>query len=388
MKIKSVVATWIHVPIPEADQHISDFGVVAAFDTTLVRIETESGLVGYGEGRASVFSSGNNAPLVSLINEDLGPALVGENASNPARLWEYMYNGTRAHFALARARPFPALGRRGLTIAAISAIDMALWDILGRSLDVPVWQLLGGLTHVKLPAYASGGWAPAEKIGEQLQSYIDRGSFKSVKMRVGTGDGEVAASVRRVHAARDHLGSDIDIMVDAHGTYSVPEAKRFAREVADCRLAWFEEPVNADNKRGCAEVRATTDIPISAGESEFTRFAFRDLALLNAVDIFQPDPAICGGITECIRIAALADAHQIRLAPHLWGGPLHFSAGLQICAVSPAATVIEYSLGANPLLHNMAEENFTVENGEMAIPNRPGLGVTIDQGFVDKYARG
>jgi L-alanine-DL-glutamate epimerase-like enolase superfamily enzyme len=238
-----------------------------------------------------------------------------------------------------------------------------------------------------LPAYASGGWAPVEKIGEQLQSYIDRGSFKSVKMRVGTGDGEVAASVRRVHAARDYLGSDIDIMVDAHGTYSVPEAKRFAREVADCRLAWFEEPVNADNKLGCAEVRATTDIPISAGESDFTRFAFRDLALLNAVDIFQPDPAICGGITECIRIAALADAHQIRLAPHLWGGPLHFSTGLQICAVSPAATVIEYSLGANPLLHNMAEENFTVENGEMAIPNRPGLGVTIDQGFVDKYAR-
>ena len=148
MKIKSVTATWIHVPIPEAEQHISDFGVVAAFDTTLVRIETESGLVGYGEGRASVFSSGNNAPLVSLINDDLGPALVGENAGDPARLWEYMYNGTRAHFALARARPFPALGRRGLTIAAISAIDMALWDILGRSLNVPVWQLLGGLTHV------------------------------------------------------------------------------------------------------------------------------------------------------------------------------------------------------------------------------------------------
>ena len=163
MKIKSVIATWIHVPIPEAEQHTSDFGAVAAFDTTLVRIETKSGLVGYGEGRASVFSTGNNAPLVSLINDDLGPALVGENASDPARLWEQMYNGTRAHFALSRARPFPALGRRGLTIAAISAIDMALWDILGRSLDVPVWQLLGGLTHAKLPAYASGGWAPAEK---------------------------------------------------------------------------------------------------------------------------------------------------------------------------------------------------------------------------------
>ena len=278
-------------------------------------------------------------------------------------------------------------GRCGLTIAAISAIDMALWDILGRSLNAPVWQLLDGLTAAKLPAYASGGWAPAENIGEQLQSYIKRGGFKAVKMRVGSGDGEVADSVSRVYAAREFLGPEIDIMADAHGTYSVPEAKRFAREVADCRLAWFEEPVNADNKRGCAEVRASTDIPISAGESEFTCFAFRDLALLDAVDIFQPDPAIRGGITECMRIAALADAHQIRLAPHLWGGPLHFSARLQICAVSPAATNIEYSLGANPLLHEMAEEAFTVENGEMAIPNRPGLGVAIDQGFVLNFAR-
>ena len=129
MKIKSVHATWDHVPIPEAEQHTSDFGVVAAFDTTLVRIETESGLDGHGEGRASVFSSGNNTPLVSLINDDNGPALVGEDTGDPARLWELTYNGTRAHFALARGRPFPALGRRGLTIAAISAIDMALWDI-------------------------------------------------------------------------------------------------------------------------------------------------------------------------------------------------------------------------------------------------------------------
>jgi L-alanine-DL-glutamate epimerase-like enolase superfamily enzyme len=387
MKIKSVEARWIHVPIPEAQQHVSDFGVIDAFDVTLVRIETESGVVGHGEGRASVFSSGNNAPLVALINEDFGPMLVGENAGDPVRLWELMYNGTRAHYALARGRAFPALGRRGLTIAAISAIDMALWDILGRSLGVPVWQLLGGRTHATLPAYASGGWAPADKIGEQLQSYIERGGFKAVKMRVGTGDGEVADSVKRVHAAREFLGPDIDIMADAHGTYSVAEAKRFAREVADCRLAWFEEPVIADNKEGCAEVRASTDIPISAGESEFTRFAFRDLAALKAVDIFQPDPAICGGITECMRIAALAEAHQIMLAPHLWGGPLHFSAGLQLCAVSPAATIVEYSLGANPLLHEMGQEKFAPENGIMTIPDRPGLGVTIDEEFVEKYTR-
>jgi len=386
MKIKKIEATWLHVPIPVAQQHVSDFGVSDAFDTTLVRIETEDGAVGYGEGRCSVGSMGNNAALATLINVELAPALIGEDARNPVRIWETIFSGKRSAAALTRGRPFPVLGRRGLLLSAIAGIDMALWDLLGRSLGVPVWQLLGGKTHDALPVYASGGWAPADKIGDQLQGYIDRAGFKSVKMRVGTGDGTVANSVRRVHAAREHLGDDVDIMVDAHGTWSVPEAKRFAREVADCRLAWFEEPVNADNKKGYREVRASTDIPISGGESEFTRFDFRDLIEHDAVDIFQPDPAIAGGITECLRIAHLAEAHQISFAPHLWGGPFHFSAGLQICAVSPAAIIIEYSLGANPLLHELVVENFDVVDGMHRISDQPGLGLTIDEGFVEKHA--
>lgn len=386
MKIKKIEATWLHVPIPKAQQHVSDFGVSDAFDTTLVRIETEDGAVGHGEGRCSVGSMGNNAALATMINQELGPRLLGEDARNPVRIWEMLFSGGRANAALTRGRPFPVLGRRGLMLSALAGIDMALWDLLGRSLGVPVWQLLGGKTHDALPAYASGGWAPADKIGDQLQGYIDKAGFKSVKMRVGTGDGTVANSVRRVHAAREHLGDDIAIMVDAHGTWSVPEAKRFAREVADCNLAWFEEPVNADNKKGYRAVRASTDIPISGGESEFTRFDFRDLIDHDAVDIFQPDPAIAGGITECLRIAHLAEAHQISFAPHLWGGPFHFSAGLQICAVSPAAVIIEYSLGANPLLHELVVEDFDVVDGIHHIADRPGLGLTLDEGFAEKYA--
>lgn len=386
MRIKSVSAVWLHVPIPKDKQHRSDFGVVDSFDTTLITIETDDGLVGYGEGRASVASCGNNAGVAAIVNDEFGPQIIGEDARDIRRIWEELYNGRRAHYALARGRSFPILGRRGIHIAAVGAIDMALWDLNGKALGQPVWRLLGGRTHAKLPAYASGGWAPAETIGEQLQSYIDRGGFKAVKMRVGTGDGEVADSVRRVKAARKALGEGVDIMADAHGTYSTAEAKRFAREVTECRLAWFEEPVTADNKLGMAEVRASTDIPISAGESEFTRFDFQELAALRAVDIFQPDPAICGGITETMRIAALAETHQVKLAPHLWGGPLHFAAGLQVAATSPAATILEYSLGANPLLFELPREQFIVSNGEMVIPDRPGLGVTLNQEFIARYA--
>ena len=377
MKIRSVQATWLHVPIPEAQVQVSDFGRIDSFDTTLVRIETDTGLVGHGEAKASVGSGGVYHSLVAAIERELAPVLIGQDPRDVARLWEVMYSGVRAHYALRRGRVFPILGRRGVTISAISGVDMALWDLLGQS--------LGGKVHDRLPAYASGGWAGEEGIGRQLRGYVERGGFRAVKMRVGAMDGDVMTSVRRVRAARAGVGDGVEIMADAHGTFGVAEAKRFCREVADCRLAWFEEPVTADDKRGCAEVRAGTDIPIAAGESEFTRFDFRDLADLRAVDVFQPDLAICGGITEGMRIAALAGAYQLGLAPHLWGGALMFAAGLQVCAASPSAFILEYSLGANPMLHELAEETFPVVDGEVEIPDRPGLGVTVRQAFVDEY---
>jgi L-alanine-DL-glutamate epimerase-like enolase superfamily enzyme len=205
-------------------------------------------------------------------------------------------------------------------------------------------------------------------------------------MRVGVMDGMAAVSAQRVRAAREALGPDVDLMCDAHGTYSVTEAKQFCRMVEDCNLAWFEEPVTADDKRGMAEVRASTSVPIAAGESEFNRFDFRDLAELHAVDIFQPDLAICGGITEAMRIGAIASAFNLRLAPHLWAGAPAFAAGLHVAAASPAGFILEYSLGANPLLHDLVEETFVVKDGFIDIPERPGLGITVDEAFVRRFA--
>ena len=385
MRIRSVRASWLHVPIPSDRQHTTDFGRIESFDSTLVRIETESGPVGFGEAKAAVGSAGTNAALCTCIEDELAPLLVGEDPRDISRLWDVMYNGSRAHFAVARGHAFPVLGRRGLTVAAIGGIDMALWDILGKSLGAPVWRLLGGRRHERMPAYASGGWAPADRIAAELQGFLARGAFKAVKMRVGAGDGTLDHSIRRVRAAREGLADAIDIMCDAHGTWTVAEAKRFCRAVADCDVAWLEEPVCADDKRGQAEVRAATDIPIASGESEFTRFDFRDLIELRAVDILQPDLSIAGGITEAMRIEALASAHQLRFAPHLWGGALTFAAGLHVAAVASSGFILEYSLGANPMLHELALEDFPVVDGMIEIPERPGLGVTIDEAFVERY---
>ncbi|NLD71028.1 MAG: mandelate racemase/muconate lactonizing enzyme family protein [Limnobacter sp.] len=375
----------MHVPIPYEQQHVSDFGRIASFDSVLVTIETECGLVGYGEAKEEVGSEGNSHALVAAIERKFGPSLIGEDPRDIVRLTEQMYSGTRGHYAIDHGHVFPILGRRGVTISALSGIDMALWDLLGKALGAPVWRLLGGRKSPTMPAYASGGWADAESIGEQLLGYVRRGGFKAVKMRVGIIDGDPVNSARRVRAAREALGPDIGLACDAHGTYTVDQAKRFCRLVEDCNLMWFEEPVTADDKRGMAEVRSATAIPIAAGESEFNRFDFRDLAELRAADIFQPDLAICGGITEAMRIGAIASAFNLRLAPHLWTGALAFAAGMHVAAASPAGFILEYSLGANPLLHELAHEKFEVRDGSIEISERPGLGVTIDHGFVERY---
>jgi L-alanine-DL-glutamate epimerase-like enolase superfamily enzyme len=191
--------------------------------------------------------------------------------------------------------------------------------------------------------------------------------------------------VARVAAARSGLGDEIDLMVDAHGTFSPTDAIEFARAVEPHRIRWFEEPVSADDRRGAARVRSATSIPIAAGESEFTRFDFVDLIERDAVDVLQPDLAICGGPTEGRRIAALAESHQLELAPHCWGSALSFAAGVTLAFASPSARVIEYSLGANPFLHELVDSAPAPLDGVMSVPTSPGFGVTPRADAVDEF---
>jgi L-alanine-DL-glutamate epimerase-like enolase superfamily enzyme len=387
MHIKSVQAWWVQIPIEEARQHVSDFGRLRTFDAAILRIETEDGTIGWGEGKNAAGSAGDYAALVHLLNHEFGPRLIGRDASQITAIWEDLYNGSRARASAARGHPLPELARRGLTIAAISAIDIALWDIRGKALDQPVWALLGGRSADRLPAYASGGWADADGIGAQLQSYIDAGGFRAVKMRVGSMDDRPHVSAARVKAARKALGPDVELMVDAHGTYTVAEAKRFAALVDDCDLAWFEEPVIADDRTGLAEFRASTMIPVAIGESECTRFDFAALVAGRAADILQPDPAFCGGITEAMRIATLASSFNLRLAPHLWAGAPCFFAGLHVLAAAPAGYIVEFSLGANPMIHMLSRAPVVVQDGMIAVPDGPGLGLEMDTEVITRYAR-
>ncbi|WP_164662228.1 mandelate racemase/muconate lactonizing enzyme family protein [Tropicibacter sp. Alg240-R139] len=386
MRVKSVQAWWVQFPIESQRQHVSDFGRLTTFDAAIVRVETDDGLIGWGEGKNAAGSAGFYGTLVHMINTEFGPKVVDRDPADVTYIWEDLYNGVRAEKARSHGHSMPDLARRGLSVAAISAIDIALWDILGKSQGVPVWKLLGGRKADRLPAYASGGWENPERIGEQLTSYIDYGGFNAVKMRVGAMDASPHASAERVRAARRAIGPDVELMVDAHGTFTVGTARRFAEMVRDCDLAWFEEPISGDDKQGMAELRASIPIPIAAGESEATRFDFRELATLRAVDIFQPDPGYAGGITECMRIGTLASTFNLGLAPHLWAGAPCFFAGLHICAASPASFTVEFSLGANPMIHDLAKETVAVSDGMIQIPDTPGLGLNISDKTIRDFA--
>jgi L-alanine-DL-glutamate epimerase-like enolase superfamily enzyme len=386
VKITSVEAVWLHVPLPAEAQHRSDFGQLRAFDGVLVRVRTQEGLVGWGEAKPAVGSSGHGAALVAIVTQELAPLLVGQDAAQIGALVARMHNGTRAELALRAGRSLPILGRRGVHQAAIAGVDLALWDLAGKARDCSVLALVGGACRPSIPAYASGGWADESQIGAQLGRYVEQG-FRAVKMRIGAMDGGLRTSLGRVAAARRALGPSIALMVDAHGTLGLAEAKRFCRAMAEHELRFVEEPLASDDRAGLAELRRSSALPIAAGESESSCFDFAELCARRAVDVLQPDLAIAGGFSEGQRIAALAWANRLELAPHCWGSAISFQAARTLALCSPAGTFVEVPLGGAPLLRELASIDLALHDGALLPPQGPGWGVEPDPEFVKRYTR-
>jgi len=347
---------------------------------------TAGGHVGYGAAKPAVGSSGNGAALVAIIEHELAPHLVGQDADQIGALGARMLNGSRAALAVRAGRAMPILGRRGIHQSAIAGVDLALWDLAGKARECSVLDLVGGACRPSIPAYASGGWAPAERLGEELGRYTERG-FRAIKMRFGAMDGGVRASLARVRAARTALGHDVALMVDAHGTLNVAEARRFCSAAAELDLRFVEEPIASDDRAGLAEVRRSALVPIAAGESETSCFDFAELLEQRALDVLQPDMGIAGGFSEGQRIAALAWAHRLELVPHCWGSALSFQAARTLALASPAGTFVEVPMGGAPLLREMAEIDLSLHDGALLPPAGPGWGVTPDPEFVRRFTR-
>jgi D-galactarolactone cycloisomerase len=380
MKISRVRAIPMSAPVPPARQHRTDLGTKVKSDATLIRVETDSGLVGIGA------ALGTPPVVAAIIEHELEPELVGEDPMFSERLYEKMYNGSRAIPALERGVPQPEVSRRrGMVMEAIAGVDIAIWDVKSQALGVPIYQALGA-TRSSVRGYASGGWAPGDEAEAELGGYATKG-FTAVKMRVVGRDGfSIATCLRRVQAARRGIGPDVELMVDAHGSLEVANAIKLARELEPYHIAWFEEPVSPDDHLGQAEVRRATTIPIASGEREFTRFDFQDLLDRRAIDIAQPDVARAGGLTEIRRIAALTSTRGVRLAPHAWGSAVLFAASIHVAMAAPNCHILEVTQGYMPMMWELFHEPFDIRpDGTVHAPERPGLGFTLRADALERF---
>ena len=304
-----------------------------------------------------------------LVEGPLKEMVVGENPLYTERLWRKMYSGW-CHPASA-----------GEAIRAMSYIDIAIWDIIGKTLGEPVYRLLGG-DRDQAPAYVGGGYYEPGKTVEDLQEemldYISLG-YNAVKMKVGRLS--LKEDAERVKAVREAIGPDVLLMVDANHAWTAYEAIRFGRMVEEYDLFWLEEPVPATDYEGGAEVCRALDVPIATGENECLRWGFRDLIKHRAADIIQADPAICGGYTEWRKIAAIATAHNMPLAPHGHGG-----IGAHAVASIPEGLTVETYPGLRGR-QNEIIESFPIEEGQIVLPQEPGLGLTINEDALARYRK-
>jgi len=367
---------------------------MASKPALLVEVETDTGLVGLGE--AAHFGG----PLVStatVIEQELRPHLLGQDPREIERLWELMHRRAYKH------------ARGGIVIAAISGVDIALWDLRGKLAGMPLWRLLGGYRR-RVPAYATGGFYAEGKgvreLADEMRAYCRHG-FRAVKLKVGRNSGiegsplramadrgvcevSLAEDLARVRAVREAIGPDVRLMVDANGAWDVPTAVRMGRALEELDVYWFEEPVWPDDLAGSAEVASKVAIPIAGYETcSYGTVSFRDYIAARAVHFVQPDVAWAGGLTETLKIAHLAQAANLPLAPHIHGSAVAVAAAAHLLGAVRNGSMAEMVFPAHPLMGDLVREPLVVDGaGEIDLGERPGLGIELDPDAVKRYRVG
>ncbi|PXX19128.1 D-galactarolactone cycloisomerase [Paraburkholderia tropica] len=356
-------------------------GWVTGRSTTVVRIRTTDGIEGWGE----TFSVGLQPPEIAetVIESALKPLLLGKNPLDTEVLWNNMY---------VRTRDF---GRKGVVLGAISAVDIALWDICGKVANQPVWQLLGGAFRQRVQCYATGFFRPegqgqSAAMAAEAKRHESAG-FSIMKVKLGFGLND---DIAVMHAIRDTLAPETQLMVDVNHAYSANEAIRLGRALDAMRLRWLEEPVVPEDLAGYRRVRDAIDTPIAGGEAEFSMYGFHDLFAAGAVDIAQPDICLAGGFTALRHINALAQVHGVKVNPHVWGTAVGQYASLHMIAATPDThyalyadqPLFEYDTSSHPFRTALVTQPLEQRNGWLDVPDRPGLGFELDRAFFDKTA--
>ncbi|MBS1698613.1 MAG: mandelate racemase/muconate lactonizing enzyme family protein [Actinobacteria bacterium] len=359
-RIERVVVHLVSAPVlgglEDATRKLDSLGY------TIVRVFTKDGVEGIGV----TYNEVGGEATKTLIDTAIAPKLIGRDPFDTEVLWNEFFAYLRG------------VGRKGLTFGALSAVDIALWDIKGKTLGLPLYKLFGG-GRTSVPVYASGGWTSYsdDELVEEVQGMVDRG-FTTVKVKVGVEGGTNPGSdVVRVRKLREALGPDIRLLLDANNCWDAATAARFANRVAEYDPFLIEEPVFADDIPGLARFKRGTDIPLATGEHEYTRYGVRDLLLADAADVIQADGTRAGGFTEMLKIAALTQAWNVGFAPHAMEN-IH----LHLVASVPNGLFLERLLLFEDITaRTFADAPVPVE-GHMHIPDLPGLGLALDLDFV------
>lgn len=335
--------------------------------TVVTRVRTDDGIEGIG------WAGGQAGPdrVILEAARALGQYAVGLDVFDTERAWQRMFQ--------------PKLfGRRGLTVRAMSSIDIAMWDAAGKTIAVSLHKMLGGY-RARVPVYLAGGYYLEGKgladLAQEVRSKVAAGA-RYVKMKIG--GASQSEDAERVRVVREAIGPEIHLMVDANNAYSPLEAIRVAKRIEDYDIFWFEEPVHAEDYQGLAKVRANTGIPIATGENEYTRYGFRDLIACGGADILQPDANVLGGITEFRHIASLASAHGLPIAPH-GSALLHVHL---VCAVANGL-IVEHVVTEGQAGRGMFTTSLQLDgDGMVSAPTAPGLGIELDEEFLKEHSIG
>ena len=344
----------------------------------LVEVVGEDGSSGWGEAFGP-------ARLTAAIVQHYRPSLIGADALATEAIWQSLYNMLRDH------------GQKGLPIEALSAVDIALWDLKGRHLGLPVHRLMGGPLRTSVQAYATGfyrkrGGDPFEYLVAEAHQRVAEG-FTGLKLKLGFG---LDDDIRLCRTVRDAVGPAVAIMVDANHAYDAPAAIRLGRGIQDLDIAWFEEPVPPEDLAGYRDVRAALSIPIAGGEAEFTRWGYRQLVADRCMDILQPDVCAAGGLSECKKIADMANAFGLRVNPHVWGTGIGLAASLQLIAMlphnppclRPLEPLLEFDCSEHPIRMAVLRSPIVQRGGRVEVPDGPGLGIEIDRAALDRFRVG
>lgn len=376
MKIRKVTAYVLEQELEKKDQFAFSQSMVIKRTVLICRIDTEEGIIGWGE------AFGPSLIHKTIIDKYYSEYLIGKDPFDTQVIWETLYNKFRDN------------GQKGVTVQALSAIDIALWDIKGKATGKPVYQLMGGKFRDRVKPYATGMYRKytSNEIAEtaaEAASYVARG-FNAVKVKTGFG---LEYDIELIKAVREAIGGDIDLMVDPNHGYNASTAIQAGHAMEKYNITWFEEPVPPEDIAGYQEVKNSLNIPISGGEAEFTRWGMQHLINNRCVDIVQPDCTITGGLSEFLKISTLCSLANIQIYPHIWGSSIALATGIHAAfslpdfppSLEPAPVYLEYDQTTNIFREELSTKPPLVMDGWLYPPTEPGLGIEINEDLIDHY---